>query len=296
VGALTRIGLGALAVAAAAVAAVLVLGRSEPAPALAAPVAPLSVHAGFDPPTVTFGDRVDARVVVLLDRGAVRPSTLKLTADLAPLTALAAPRTTRTTRGSLSIVTYEVSAACLSDGCVARTGDLPLRLPRVTAAVAGRSGSTVHAAVAWPVLHVRGRVNVGDLVGSSPRFRGDATPRPPTYRIQPSTLAALLDALAALLVLGGVALVAYEARRIAMRRRSGAAAGGELERALRLAHEAESRPGPDRRRALGLLARLLDERDRRLASAASDLAWARPQPEREAMSGLVTEIEHEVPS
>ncbi|MGZ4389910.1 MAG: hypothetical protein ACXVZL_11070, partial [Gaiellaceae bacterium] len=65
---------------------------------------------------------------------------------------------------------------------------------------------------------------------------------------------------------------------------------------LRLAREAESRPPPDRRRALGLLARLLGSRDGRLATAASELAWAKPQPEREAMSGLVAEIEHEAPS
>ena len=93
-----------------------------------------------------------------------------------------------------------------------------------------------------------------------------------------------------------IAVAAHEARRFAQRRRGRAAEGGELERALRLAREAESRPPPDRRRALGLLARLLGTRDGRLAGAASELAWAKPQPEREAMSGLVAEIEHEAPS
>jgi len=296
VGALTKVALGALAVAAVAVAAVLVIGRSAPAPAAVAPVAPLSVRAGFDPPTASFGDRVAARVVVLMDRDAVRPSTLKLVADIAPLTQLAAPRTAKTTDGRLAIVTYEVPAACLSDSCVARTGDLPLRLPRVHASVVNRDGATLRDAVAWPVLHVHGRVNAGDVAGSSPRFRADATPQPPDYRIAPSTLAALLDALAVVLVLGGVLLAAVELRRHVSRRRARSAHGGELERALRLAHEAESRPAPDRRRALGLLARVLDGRDRRLASQASDLAWARAQPERADVSGLVAEVEREVPS
>lgn len=295
-GALTKVALGALAVAAVAVAAVLLIGRSAPGPAAVTPVAPLSVRAGFEPPTATFGDRVAARVVVLLDRSAVRPSSLKLVADIAPLTQLAAPRTTRTTDGRLSIVTYDVQAACLSDGCVGRTGDLPLRLPRVRATVAGRNGATLHKAVAWPVLHVHGRVNAGDLAAASPPFRADATPQAPTYRIAPSTLAALLDALAVALVLGGVVLAAVEVRRYVSRRRARTAQGGELERALRLAHEAESRPAPDRRRALGLLARVLDGRDRRLASQASNLAWARPQPERADVSGLVAEVEQEVPS
>ena len=294
-GALTRIGVAALVVAAAAVAGVLLLGRGESPPALAA-TAPMVVHAGFDPPTVTFGDRVVARVVVLLDRSVVRPATLKLTADVAPLTQLAAPVTTRTVRGDTTIVTYAVPAACMTQGCIAPAGDLRLRLPHVLASVATRSGGVARAAVAWPVLHVHGRVNAGDLAGSSPRFRGDATPAAPTYRIAPSTLALLLDALAVLLVLGGVAIAAREVQRLARRRRNRAAAGGELERALRLAREAESRPPPDRRRALGLLARLLDARDGKLATQASDLAWAKPQPEREAMSGLVAEIEHEAPS
>jgi hypothetical protein len=295
VGALTRIGLAAVVVAGAAVAAVLLLGRNESSPALAA-TAPLVVHAGFDPPTVTFGDRVVARVVVLLDRTAVRAATLKLTADVAPLTQLAAPRTTRTTRGSLSVVTYEVPTACVTDGCIAPAGDLPLRLPRVIAAAATRSGGVTRATAKWPVLHVHGRVNAADVAGARPPWRGDATPPVAMYRIAPSTLAALLDALAVLLVLSGVGVAAYEARRFARRRRGRAAEGGELERALRLAREAESRPPPDRRRALGLLARLLGSRDGRLATAASELAWAKPQPEREAMSGLVAEIEHEAPS
>jgi hypothetical protein len=295
VGALNRFWLAVLVVAAAAVAAVLLLGRSESPPAIAA-TAPVVVRAGFEPRTVTFGDRVVARVVVLLDQTVVRPGTLKLTVGIAPLSQLAAPRTTRTTRGTLSIVTYEVPAVCVTDGCIAPAGDLKLRLPRVSATVATRSGSVTHAAVAWPVLHVHGRVNASDLAGARPHFRSDATPSAPSYRIAPSTLAALLDGLAVLLVLGGVAFAASEARRLARRRRGHAAAGGELERALRLAREAESRPPSDRRRALGLLARLLDRRDARLAAEASGLAWAKPQPELEAMSGLVEEIEHEVPS
>jgi hypothetical protein len=112
----------------------------------------------------------------------------------------------------------------------------------------------------------------------------------------PSTLAAILDVLAVLLVLGGVAIASLEALRLFRRRRSHATAGGELERALRLARDAESRPPPDRRRALGLLGRLLGHRDARLAAQASGLAWARPQPEPEEISGLVAEIEHEMPS
>ncbi|MDX6527465.1 MAG: hypothetical protein QOI43_2976, partial [Gaiellales bacterium] len=60
--------------------------------------------------------------------------------------------------------------------------------------------------------------------------------------------------------------------------------------------EAESRPPSDRRRALGLLARLLDPRDRRLSVEASELAWAEPEPERAALATFVADVEREVPS
>jgi hypothetical protein len=62
-----------------------------------------------------------------------------------------------------------------------------------------------------------------------------------------------------------------------------------LERALRLAREAERLPVPHRRRALGLLARLLG-RDH-LSSAASDLAWSEHKPEPDELEALVSEIE-----
>jgi hypothetical protein len=67
-----------------------------------------------------------------------------------------------------------------------------------------------------------------------------------------------------------------------------------LERALALAREAEERPTPDRRRALGLLARLLGSRDPHLAGAADDLAWSAPPPTSDAVADLVTQVEQKV--
>jgi hypothetical protein len=295
VGTLTRVALGAVVVAAVAVAGVLLVGRSDSPPALE-PAAPLSVHAGFEPATAPFGDRVTARAVALLDRSVVRPDTLKLAVSVAPLTQLGPVRTTRTNRGRLAIVSVEVPAACVTAACVARPGDTSIVLPRVTAVVAKRGGGFLHAAANWPTFDVHGRVNASDIGAARPPFRSDTTPSAPAYRIAPSTLAALLDALAVVLVLAGVAVAALEVRRLVLRRRGRAATGSELERALRLAREAESRPSPDRRRAVGLLARLLGPRDDRLAGEASDLAWARPQPEPDDVSGLVSEIEREVVS
>jgi hypothetical protein len=68
----------------------------------------------------------------------------------------------------------------------------------------------------------------------------------------------------------------------------------ELERALALARDAESRSAPDRRRALALLERLLRPRDERLAREARDLAWSSPPPGVEELDELVSEVESKV--
>jgi hypothetical protein len=67
----------------------------------------------------------------------------------------------------------------------------------------------------------------------------------------------------------------------------------ELARALRLVREAETRPVPDRRRALALLARVLRNRDVRLGPAVSDLAWSEPPPDPQAIDALISGVEGE---
>jgi hypothetical protein len=57
--------------------------------------------------------------------------------------------------------------------------------------------------------------------------------------------------------------------------------------------EAETRPVPDRRRALALLARVLRNRDAGLGPAASDLAWSEPPPDPQSIDALVGDVEGE---
>ena len=153
----------------------------------------------------------------------------------------------------------------------------------------------MRATANWPVLRVRGRVATADLARLRPPFRASTAPPPPSYRLAPSTLAWLLDGLAVALALGAVAL-ASRTRHAGSRAGRRGRPADELERALRLAREAENRPPPDRRRALGLLARVLRARARPLSGTASELAWAKPEPEREALATFVADVEREVPS
>lgn len=276
-----------------ALAAAVVVGAAAWTGSAAA--APLAVRATFEAPIVQFGDPIRTHVVVLLDATQIRTSSVRIVDDAGPLTPLSAPDTIRTTRNGTLVIAIGRTFGCISSSCVAAKGDATPTLPRVLVTAVTNHGKRVQATASWPVLQIRGRVSAADLARSRPPFRANTTPPPPTYRIAPSSLAWLLDGLAVVLALAAVSLALTVALRLA-RRGGGAAAAGELERALRLAREAESRPPADRRRALGLIARLLDKRNRRLAGTASDLAWARPDPERESLATLVSDVEREVPS
>ena len=283
-GALKLAGLAA-AVAALAAVVVLLAARGGSAPA-AAPTAPVAVRASFLPASPAFGDPVTARVVVVVDRDAVRADTLRVRSGLAPLTVLGAPSTRRTATGRLETVTITQRAACLTAPCLAPT----IALPRVHVSVTRRDGTTATASAPWHRFAVRGRVTAADLRAARPRFAAETTPDAPSYRISPGTAAVVLEVVAALAAAGAAALLVLGAAGL-VRRRLPAPTGDELARALRLGREAEERPVPDRRRALALLARLLHGRDGTLGEAASDLAWSRPAPERPAVESLVADVE-----
>jgi hypothetical protein len=247
--------------------------------------APLRAEAGFDDSTVQFGDLIHTRVSVVVD-GSVRARSVHIVDDPAPLTTVSSPRMTRV--GNVIELTRD--AICLTSACVSDTGSTTPKLAPALVSATLQNGSRVRVAVAWPQLTVRGRVTGGDLSRSQPPFRAALLPPAPTYRTSPGALAWLLDAAAIVLALVAAALVLVQVRRWA-RARGRATQADELGRALRLAREAEQRPPPDRRRAAGLLARLLGARDAALAGSASDLAWREPQPEPEALESLVGEVE-----
>jgi hypothetical protein len=129
----------------------------------------------------------------------------------------------------------------------------------------------------WPRLRLRSRVTPSDLTAATPHFVADRAPAPPSYAISPSALALLLEIVAALAAAAAVLLIVCRPRAVAQ--------PDELARALRLVRESETRPVPDRRRALGLLARVAP------SPAARELAWSRPEPEPEAIETVAGEVE-----
>lgn len=242
---------------------------------------PLQVRATFDDRAVEFGAPIRTHVVALFDPDQVRAGSVHVVDDFAPLTALAPAHTTRAD----GVVAIDRTATCMTEPCLET-----VKLHHVTVTAVSRSGRVIHATAPWPSLSVRGRVTAADLRHARPSFLANTAPHPVSYRFAPATLERLLIVAAIALALGATALAAFELRA-RLRRRRDVVTVDELARALRLVREAEARPPADRRRALGLLARLLEARDRGLAGAANTLAWARPAPETTAVEELVENVE-----
>lgn len=287
----TRLAVVLAAVASAAVVGVAALLLGPSASGAPAPVRPLGVRASFAPGAVEFGDTVTAQVVVTMDDHAVRESSLRVVYGVAPLTQLGRAVARHTTRGALSVATYELRAACLSDACIASSGRRSVAPSPVRADVTRRDGTHLSATAAWAPLVVSSRISPTDLTRAQPPFRADLTPPPPTYRTRPAVLAAALDGAALLLAACAAALVA--AALLRTRRPRSEPARDELTRALALARAARNRPEPDRRTAAGYVARLLARRDERLAHTADELAWSRPAPSSDSLTELVEDVERE---
>jgi hypothetical protein len=255
---------------------------------IAAPSAPLIARANFNPPAAAFGDRISATISIEIDRTRARAQTLRLSYGLAPLKAIGPPRMTRVMRGDVELMTIAVPVACITDACLAARGVAQLRLAPARASIATAAGMRSVSA-AWPPLAVRDRVLSADVHATQPPVEADASPLPATYRVSPATLATILDVVAALLGLSAVGLAAWELERLARRRRG--EPEGSLGRAIRLARSAQALPGPERRRALELLARALGRGE--LQSQATRLAWSEPTPEPPELELLVQAIERE---
>jgi hypothetical protein len=239
------------------------------------------IDAGLDHTQVDFGDPVTATVTV----SAPRAASIHVEQDLSPLTQLGRTRVTRVTRGGTQTLTYAARASCLDDRCLASAAAKRIALRPAIVRVGGETTKQ-----AWPILSVQRRVSPADAAAARPPLRSDTSPPPVTYRVSPDRLATTLSIIAVVLAAAGVLLAGATAAALYRRRHAPEPLTG-LERAVALARDAERRPARDRRRALGLLARLLGPLDPRLADEAERLAWSAPAPTPVAVADLVAEVE-----
>jgi hypothetical protein len=251
----------------------------------AADAAPLVVRTSLDPGTVLFGAPATASVTVVADPALVDPDTIRIEADVAPFRRIDAS-VARDGR----LVVQRSRIACVSDLCRPGDGLRPVRLPPAQVTASG-PGGRVAVSADWPPLLVAPRVPADAAVGE-PEWRVDTRPPALTTRIAPGTLSVVLWLVAAALALGAAALVAREVQRA--RTTARAARTSELAAALAAVRASAQAPEQERRRAVGVLAKVLERVDGDHAGTAETLAWSEPPPQPERVLALADEVEREV--
>jgi hypothetical protein len=256
-------------------AAIAVLAVAMLAPA--AQAATVNVTSSLSPHPTRFGDIVHATLTV---RAAARASVDE---GFAPFEVLRESSTSRRD-GEITVTTWHFDLQCLQAVCAPGPGarNVALTPSRV------RVGAQL-VDVRFPAVHVVPRVTSHQASRPSNYFLHPITPPPPSYRFSPGRLRAALFAAAAVLVVVALVLV------LPLLRRRRSAADDDLDAlvgALALVRAARTRPVPDRRRALGLLSRVLRSRAApAVGQDAADLAWSEPDPEPERMTTLADRVE-----
>ena len=281
----------------AAGALVLLAVLSPDAAAASAPARPLMVSTSISPRPSFFGDVLTARSEVLVDANRVDPESVRVETDFFPYTQTSAPLRSSSRSGRLVALGYRFPISCLSGDCAPGPGIRRVVLPLLVVRARLRDGRATVVRARWPQIAVAPRVDESALRTSPLGWRRQLAVPAVSYRVSPGTLLAVVLACAAALMLAALALVAVEYARWTRLRETRASALSRLGLALALARESMRRNPDDRRKALALLARVLNSQDPqgdRLASAAEKLAWSRERPDPDRMGALADEVEREV--
>ena len=270
------------------------------------PESGIEARGTVEPRLTLFGDTIQARVDVLLDRRKVDPSTIRVSTEFLPWEIVGPQARVRRDGGTNTYLRTTFTLRCTSSPClpVNNASALEFTSARLSYAKPGaRLGQRQSIPIDWPILLVYSRfaaINLDPSTSSSTLpWRADLESFPrASYRIAPAVLLPVLIVLAGLLAVAGAALAF-----IAIPRRR-AEPGPEpepepepvptltpLEQALELLEDASRADGvQDRRRALELVAEVLDAGHPELARAARTLAWSEDDPVVEQTSGLATRV------
>jgi hypothetical protein len=257
-------------------------------------------------PRITlFGDTVVARVDVFLDRRRVDPESVLVGTEFLPWAIVGERVRLRRDAGPTTLIRTTFALRCTTGPCVPPNEATALQFDpgRVSYAAPGAApGHRASLTIEWPVLLVYSRF----AAANAEAFAGPVSQNPwradletfsvATYRMPPGVVIAALLVLAGLLAAAGAAL-AY----LAIPRRQGrpepepepepAIVLTPLEQALELLEDAERADGTqDRRRALELVAEVLDLGHPDIARVARALAWSADDPQVEQTVGLATRV------
>lgn len=278
--------LGAAAVAAVAgVAALILFARSvEPAPEPMPDSADgLAARVTLDPRSYFFGDRMHARLELLIDRRVFDPTKVDVDTRFAPFKLVGAPERERRDFADLTRLRYLFTLECLTIDCVPESIERPIQF---ASAVVSHGGVALDE-ITWPSFPIVARVretSISAVPGSD--WRASPVLLAPTYRVSPPLLVALL--VAAALVLFGVAAILTVKGSAGLSRRWRRLRLTPLERALAGLERANAAGNEhDQRLALDRLADELRTRGAGdLAVTARRLAWAEDVPEVERTAPL----------
>ena len=245
-----------------------------------------TVVKSFSPEDPQFGDTVTTTIDVFVDLRRVDPSSGTVNGGFAPFRVVSSEQKTRR-EGRVGIVHIENRLRCLDALCVPAADHATVRFDPLL--VGYRSGSRSEVLVSrWPQLQLHARVAPANV--QKPIFRvGTPQASGGGYRLPPRTTGIVLLGVAALLALGGAAMLARaiaSALRLRDRRRE-----APLERILReLAAVSSNGDSGRRRRALDELARELEPLDEPLSAESRVLAWAPTDPNPETIAELTARV------
>jgi hypothetical protein len=244
----------------------------------AAQAAEPHVTTTISPRPALFGDVIHAAITV---RGDGRAT---IQDGFSPFQVLREASSTTRTQG-LVVTRWDFDLQCLEARCAPGPGSREVAI----AASRVRVGSHTIEARFQPI-RIDPRATQAQVADPERSFRQPIDPPAPGFRFAPATVRRMLAAAAALLALVALALTVPLVRP--RRREADPERVDSLAHALALVAAARSRSPSDRRRALGLLARILRMRGAAEESqAAADLAWSEPDPVPAGMDLLVERIE-----
>jgi hypothetical protein len=246
------------------------------APAAGAPA--LQVSTRTTPQRALFGDVIHATITVRASAVAT------VQGGFSPYAVLGS-RSTSSRSGGVVTTTWTFALQCLQPQCAPGPGARRIALAPSRVLVGAR---VVTARFSRVVVDTR--ATAAQVAHPERSFLHPTTPPAPTYRFAPETMRRLLFAAAGLLVLLAAVLFWPLVRRRS--RSTSLPERDSLAHALALVRAARSRPPPDRRRALGLLARTLRRQgEAQVARDAADLAWSEPDPDAGRMETLAERVE-----
>jgi hypothetical protein len=251
---------------------------------------PITVETSLSPRSIYFADVVRARVDVVADRRRVDPASVQIATPFGPWRQLRQVRSATESDSSFVHRTWWFTIACFAQSCVPRVKSVRAEvLPKLTVSGRTTGGMPIQVRQSWPVLNVATRF-APPAVHALVNLRTQRTVPAAIFRFSPTWLSVLFTVVGALLVAAGIGLAVVE---VARRRRPRTVVDrrAPLVRSLELVRKAEGGEVEERRRAVGLLARVLPKEDHGLAGAASEVAWSNPDPSPDELEDLARRVE-----